>query len=370
MGIVISRCRILVVSLWVGWSVGVGVSVTAQPPAGVREAHPTVRRLLEGEGPDEAFAEILSWPKNLFKAASYSPRDQEVVDVLVCPQRDEPPLYAVLTNPMSLDQRITLLDGDGTIVPFYPDRKWIHHQLDDVNGDGLVELVGERPIRLRIDGEVVYMEALFVLPVTRENRAVLTVLYNAQQPPESSSPRWSWRLSETTTPGVLAIELGPQVSRDEPMDVQVTYTWSAERQRFVGPLGDYAMPFLLVEGEESEEVELFARKAYERDPRNLRTSSEGLFHVSGDVRPPRKIMAPQPHYTVKARKKRIQGVVIVQTVIDKEGNVTDVKVLKGLPHGLTETAVEAISRWKFEPATFNGEPVNVYYNLTVNFRLE
>lgn len=97
---------------------------------------------------------------------------------------------------------------------------------------------------------------------------------------------------------------------------------------------------------------------------------EGPIHVGGDVQPPVKIHAPEPHYTEIARKARIQGVVIVQAIIDKEGNVTNVKVLKGLPMGLDQAAVDAIKKWKFKPATLNGKPVAVYYNLTVNFTLQ
>lgn len=97
---------------------------------------------------------------------------------------------------------------------------------------------------------------------------------------------------------------------------------------------------------------------------------EGPIHVGGDVQKPEKVSAPQPQYTEIARKARIQGVVIVQAIIDKQGNVTNVKVLKGLPMGLSEQAVEAIKKWKFKPATLNGKPVDVYYNLTVNFRLQ
>ncbi|MCB1008712.1 MAG: energy transducer TonB [Acidobacteria bacterium] len=97
---------------------------------------------------------------------------------------------------------------------------------------------------------------------------------------------------------------------------------------------------------------------------------EGPIQVGGDVRPPEKISAPQPQYTEIARKARIQGVVIVQAIIDKQGNVTNVKVLKGLPMGLEEAAVDAIKQWKFRPATLNGKPVTVYYNLTVNFKLQ
>lgn len=97
---------------------------------------------------------------------------------------------------------------------------------------------------------------------------------------------------------------------------------------------------------------------------------EGPIYVGGDVQAPEKVFYPQPQYTEIARKARVQGVVIVQAIIDKEGSVTNVKVLKGLSMGLDDEAVKAIKKWKFKPATLNGKPVDVYYNLTVNFRLQ
>jgi len=97
---------------------------------------------------------------------------------------------------------------------------------------------------------------------------------------------------------------------------------------------------------------------------------EGPIRVGGDVQPPVKLSAPSPQYTEIARKARIQGVVIVEAIIDKEGEVTNVKILKGLPMGLDTAAADAVKRWKFKPATLNGKPVAVIYNLTVNFRLQ
>ena len=97
---------------------------------------------------------------------------------------------------------------------------------------------------------------------------------------------------------------------------------------------------------------------------------EGPIMVGGDVKAPVKVNAPKPNYTELARKARITGIVIVQAVIDKQGNVVDAKVLKGLPMGLDQEALRAIRQWKFEPATLNGKPVDVYYNLTVNFTLQ
>ena len=97
---------------------------------------------------------------------------------------------------------------------------------------------------------------------------------------------------------------------------------------------------------------------------------EGPIRVGGDVKPPEKIVSPSPQYTEIARKARIQGVVIVEAIIDKEGEVTNVKILKGLPMGLDNAAADAVAKWKFKPATLNGKPVAVIYNLTVNFRLQ
>lgn len=97
---------------------------------------------------------------------------------------------------------------------------------------------------------------------------------------------------------------------------------------------------------------------------------EGPIRVGGDVLRPEKISGPDPQYTEIARKARIQGVVILEAIIDKEGNVRNVKVLKPLPMGLDQAAVDAVTSWKFKPATLNGKPVDVYYNLTVNFRLQ
>jgi len=97
---------------------------------------------------------------------------------------------------------------------------------------------------------------------------------------------------------------------------------------------------------------------------------KGPIHVAGDVTAPERLSAPQPQYTEIARKARIQGTVVLQATIDRNGDVTDTKVLKPLPMGLAEAAVSAVEQWKFKPATLNGRPVAVYYSLTVTFQLQ
>lgn len=92
--------------------------------------------------------------------------------------------------------------------------------------------------------------------------------------------------------------------------------------------------------------------------------------VGGNVKAPVIVTRVEPVYTEVARRARIQGIVIIEAVIDRQGNVTEARVLKPLPMGLDQAALDAIRRWKFRPGTLNGQPVPVYYNLTINFRLD
>ena len=87
------------------------------------------------------------------------------------------------------------------------------------------------------------------------------------------------------------------------------------------------------------------------------------------VTAPKKLVYPQPTYTDAARQARVMGTVVVQTIIDKDGEVVCARPLVGLPLGLTEATLEAIHDWRFEPARSAGEPVAVWYNMTTGFSI-
>ena len=107
-----------------------------------------------------------------------------------------------------------------------------------------------------------------------------------------------------------------------------------------------------------------------RPPPPPPAKEEGPLRVGGDVKAPVAINRSKPDYTDSARKAHISGVVVVEAIVNKQGGVEQVKVLKGLPMGLSEQAVEAVKKWRFKPGTLNGEPVEVIFSLTVNFTLE
>lgn len=94
------------------------------------------------------------------------------------------------------------------------------------------------------------------------------------------------------------------------------------------------------------------------------------IRMTGDITPPQKIFAPTPRYTEEGRQSRTQGVVILEAVVDTRGNVDSVRVLKGLPNGLSEEAVQTARAWKYKPALLDGQPVAVFLNVTIRFSLQ
>jgi protein TonB len=88
----------------------------------------------------------------------------------------------------------------------------------------------------------------------------------------------------------------------------------------------------------------------------------------GQVREPRKLKHLSPGYPEIARAARVQGVVVLECVIDEQGRVREIKVLKGLPL-LDQAAIDAVRQWVYTPTLLGGVPVPVVMTVTVNFRL-
>ena len=76
-----------------------------------------------------------------------------------------------------------------------------------------------------------------------------------------------------------------------------------------------------------------------------------------------------PRYPMNARRAGAQGSVVVRGIVRRDGTIDNVEVIKDLEYGLGEAARQAVSQWRFRPATYRGEPIDVYYTVTVNFRL-
>lgn len=74
-------------------------------------------------------------------------------------------------------------------------------------------------------------------------------------------------------------------------------------------------------------------------------------------------------YTVEARENMTHGAVALNVVFSSNGSISDIKVVKGLPYGLTERAIDAVVKIRFEPAIKDGQPVNFRADLEYTFQL-
>ncbi len=84
---------------------------------------------------------------------------------------------------------------------------------------------------------------------------------------------------------------------------------------------------------------------------------------------PKVISQPEPKYTEEGRAAHIQGIVLLQIVIDEHGRAIQIEVLSPLGYGLDEAAIDAVSHWRFQPGTKGGKPVKVIGQVQVTFRL-
>ena len=96
----------------------------------------------------------------------------------------------------------------------------------------------------------------------------------------------------------------------------------------------------------------------------------GPFVAGNGVIPPVLISQPKPDYTEEARKQRIEGTILLEAIVRRDGSVDSVKVKKSLGYGLDESAVKTITeKWKFRPGTLKGEKVSVFIEIEIKFKL-
>jgi TonB family protein len=90
------------------------------------------------------------------------------------------------------------------------------------------------------------------------------------------------------------------------------------------------------------------------------------LRVGGSLKPPRMVKKVNPVYPAEARAGRVQGVVVIEARIGRDGSVVGTRVLRSVPL-LDQAAIDAVRQWKYEPTVVDGEPVELLMVVTVNF---
>jgi TonB family protein len=96
----------------------------------------------------------------------------------------------------------------------------------------------------------------------------------------------------------------------------------------------------------------------------------GVYRLGGGVVPPTLLKQVIPKYTDGALERRIQGTVVLEVVVTRDGIPSDIRVVRSLdPAGLDGQAVQAVRDWRFNPGRFGATPVDVLVTIVLDFRI-
>lgn len=95
----------------------------------------------------------------------------------------------------------------------------------------------------------------------------------------------------------------------------------------------------------------------------------GPYRPGSGIEPPLLLREVRASYTAEARRRAIEGDVVLEIVVRRDGVVSNVRLIRSLGAGLDEKAVEAVRQWRFAPARRQGQPVDVVVTVSVAFSL-
>lgn len=161
---------------------------------------------------------------------------------------------------------------------------------------------------------------------------------------------------------VMHFELGQSYLAAKNYEAAVKqYQWLSETEKELAVEFRWAIPATVAQ-------------QYQLPPSTLEVPQEDL-DAAGSIQQSAKDARPKitykekAKYTEEARSHRVAGAVILTTVLSKQGKLIVTGVVRALPYGLTETAIEAARKVRFDPALKDGQPVSVRSTLEFTFRL-
>lgn len=169
--------------------------------------------------------------------------------------------------------------------------------------------------------------------------------------------------ADSVNPDLVASVRPPRVSSSRPSQSESTAKLTEAEREVFGDRKFYSatlnMPNLNSGG--GSWVIRFAELKHQSGPRDSNSPPADL----SEPMPTRKV---DPAYPTQLMRENVSGTVILYAVIYADGSVGDVRVLRGVDERLDRFASEALAQWKFDPATKNGQPVDVEATFKIPFR--
>jgi protein TonB len=95
----------------------------------------------------------------------------------------------------------------------------------------------------------------------------------------------------------------------------------------------------------------------------------GPYRPGSGITPPQILKEVKADYTEDARRRGVEGEVVLEIVVRRDGSVGDIKLLNGLSGGLNDRAIAAVRQWRWAPARRLGQAVDVIVEVSVEFKL-
>src|SRR5690606_37035246 len=95
----------------------------------------------------------------------------------------------------------------------------------------------------------------------------------------------------------------------------------------------------------------------------------GPYRAGSGIELPSLLREVKPSYTDQGRRQGVEGAVVLEIGVRRDGTVGDVKILRRLGAGLDQKAIDAVRQWRFAPARRMGAPVDVIADVSVEFKL-
>ena len=115
-----------------------------------------------------------------------------------------------------------------------------------------------------------------------------------------------------------------------------------------------------------------SHSSHTNTPKRVSSDASGdskPIRIGGDVQSAKLIEQVPPVYPAEARRNKVQGVVKLEVVITAEGLPRDIRVLTSPSEELSQSALEAVSQWRYRPTLLNGQPIEVVTEVRVNYSL-
>jgi protein TonB len=232
--------------------------------------------------------------------------------------------------------------------------------------DSLVESSG------RLGGGNSWAAAAFVMQILLSGTAVLiSLIYTEALPKQQLMSMLEAPAPPAAAPAARTVISAKQnshfdhnvlqIPREIPKSVAMVHDEGPPPGNAVGIAGD--IPSGIPDGFTGEVVSILRSS-----PVRLPTGAVQKVRVSSGVAQGLLIRRIQPEYPSLARQARIQGTVVLQAVIGKDGSVQDLRVVSGHPM-LVQAAVNAVKQWLYKPYYLNGEAIEVETQVVVNFTL-